>query len=111
MGIATCPIKELTLSSRSIDALEQIDQLVDSANQLAFAVSATPLYTIFSDPRSAKDVVYNINDYDWELYGQAMEGIPNILRHKLNQVVEPMAWSSTGKESQFWKCVHASYNK
>lgn len=41
MGIATCPIKELTLSSRSIDALEQIDQLVDSANQLAFAVSAT----------------------------------------------------------------------
>lgn len=82
MGIATCPIKELTLSSRSIDALEQIDQLVDSANQLAFAVSATPLYTIFSDPRSAKDVVYNIHDHDWELYGQAMEGIPNMLRHK-----------------------------
>lgn len=84
MGIATCPLKGLTLSSRSIDALEQMDQLVDSANQLAVAVTATPLYTIFSDPRSAKDVAYNISDYDWELYGQAMEGIPNILRHKLN---------------------------
>ncbi|GKV91423.1 hypothetical protein AB6D34_21315 [Pectobacterium brasiliense] len=111
MGIATCQIKELTLSARSVEAIEQINTLVDSANRLAFAVSTTPLYSIFSDPRSAKDVTYNVSDYDWELYGQAMAGIPNILRHKLDQVVEPMAWSSVGGESEFWKCVYASYNK
>ncbi|QTL96018.1 hypothetical protein [Aeromonas jandaei] len=66
MGIATCPIKELTLSSHSIDALEQIDQLVDSANQLAFAVSATSLYTTNKDTMGAHGIIYNINDY--ELY-------------------------------------------
>lgn len=108
MSITTCEINGLVLSHRSIEDIEKIEDLIKASNRLATVLSGTVLYQIFNNTRSVRGVSKNIKKYEWEQFGNAMMGVNTMMKRRVEFISGMAEMNSTGKEKQFWSCIHDS---
>lgn len=60
-----CSINNLKLSSRSKDAVKEIQYVAEQSNYLVIALGFVPILDIFLGRRHAADKLINIAGYDW----------------------------------------------
>lgn len=106
-----CNISGFKPTSRTIDAVNEINNVVKMSSFLEKILMFVPSFQIFvgRDTYLSGTLVAtanNINTYDWELFAQAVKGVDSIRRSRLEQIAYSTAGLSTGKEREFWVCVY-----
>lgn len=102
-----CPtIRGLKLDHDDILALEDIRRRQRAGRQLEYILPAGVIATIFLG-NSAPQTVYNIQNFDFVLFSQAMSGASVITRRAVHdaaarQVVSP---GKTFLQRQFWMAI------
>ncbi|WP_306330990.1 hypothetical protein [Vibrio injensis] len=108
-----CNIDGFKPSSRTIDAINEMNNVVKMSSLLEKVMMFVPSFQIFAgrDTYMSANLVAtarNIKTYDWELFAQAVKGVDSIRRARLEQIAYSTADLSMGKEKEFWTCVYNS---
>ncbi len=107
INIASCEFDSDRLSTSGIDALNQILDKIDRANMLSKATAAIPFFDIFLRGKPHEKLT-NIATYDWEEFANVMLSINRAERRMIEDIAGRTMLETTGKEYEFWKCVHYS---
>jgi len=79
----------LKLDKKSTEALNTIQKRLEAGNALATVLSVGVFTTIFAK-NTGVTAAFNITQTDWELYSQAMKGIPEIVRVAVQKDIDLM---------------------
>ncbi|MFC3022813.1 hypothetical protein ACFODT_03070 [Vibrio zhugei] len=105
-----CGLNEFKPNQRTLDAINDMNDITDMSRVLRGVLSAVPAFQIFvgkksyswfSTASSAKDIY----SYDWEQFHQAMKSVDKVEREQLNRIATTTAMYSKGDDYRFWKCV------
>lgn len=106
--VGYCEIKGFKLSRKSRQAVSDIRNIMKQGNLFTSAVSTVPLFQIFASPsitNSAFEMGITIREYDWEMFGRAMNSSTKIVRGAIFKVAYQQEIFTYGKEQEFWRCV------
>lgn len=106
-----CNIDSFEPSSRTIDAIEEMNRVINMSSLLEKILMAVPAFQIFAGRNTYTSVTLgatarNIKTYDWELFAQSVKSVDSIRRARLEQIAYSTASLSMGKERDFWGCVY-----
>lgn len=109
-----CNIDGFIPSSRTLDAIKEMNDVVQLSKFLEQIVSLLPFYQIFSGRSSYRGVSlsasgWNASTYDWKSFSEAIMAIPLIKRNRLENISYNQMLYSTGKDYAFWKCIYNSF--
>lgn len=104
-----CPeLKNLKLDKESRDAVKRVRRTKAIADRLAAALTAGQIATIFTS-KNPLMVSYNISRSDWELYAEAMRGVPKIAKRRIRNIAGRQRlrneYEGNFKQVRFWKAV------
>ncbi|WP_306331993.1 hypothetical protein [Vibrio injensis] len=108
-----CNISNFTPTSRTLEAINDMNNVIKMSNYLENIISLLPFYQIFAGRNSYTGVAitsagWNAYTYDWENFSEAMMAIPKIKRERLEYISYNQMLYATGKDYDFWKCVYNS---
>jgi len=108
-----CNIRGFKPSSRTLRAIEEMNNVIVMSNYLDKIVALLPFYQIFAGRSSYRGVAlssagWNASTYDWKMFNEAMLAIPQIKRVRLENIAENEMMFGQGKDYEFWKCVYNS---
>lgn len=100
-----CSINNLKLSSRSKDALKEIQYVAEQSNYLVIALGSVPILDIFLGRSHAADKLINIAGYDWVEFSRVVQGAGKTTKERIRKIATIEALYSHGEEGEFWRCV------
>jgi len=100
-----CSIDNLKLSSRSKDAVKEIQYIAEQSNHLVIALGAVPILDIFLGRNHAADKLINIAGYDWVEYSKTIQGAGKVTKERIRKIATMEALYTHGEEGLFWRCV------
>ncbi|ODQ00893.1 MULTISPECIES: hypothetical protein [unclassified Salinivibrio] len=108
-----CSIEGFEPTSKTTDAVNQMNKVVDMSSLLENVLMAAPSFSIFAGrdtylSANMGAISYNLVGYNWKLFSEAVVGVSAIRRAKLEQIAASTADISMGKEREFWICVYNS---
>ncbi|CAM3704672.1 hypothetical protein VA7868_01501 [Vibrio aerogenes CECT 7868] len=105
-----CAIRDYRPSTRTIAAIKEINNTVKMSKYLAGVISITPVFAIFAGrgPIEAGAISsgYNLYNYNWNDFSDALSGIPDIERRTIETIALNESMYQMGKDYEFWKCVY-----
>ncbi|BCL68827.1 conserved hypothetical protein [Vibrio nigripulchritudo MADA3029] len=102
-----CNVDAFTPSSRTVEAIKEMNKVVEMGSLLEKIVMLVPVFQIFITPKvSMPKVGKGVTKYDWEQFAQAVSGINNIKRARLEEIAYLTGDLSTGEDKKFWSCVY-----
>ncbi|NOH73436.1 hypothetical protein F0225_19180 [Vibrio pectenicida] len=106
-----CDVPGFVPGKDTLEAIEEMNRVTDMSALLSKALYATPFYSIFVGRGTYKAVemgsmAYNLQDYDFKMFSDAVKGVGLIKQRRLENIANRMQTLSTGKESEFWRCVY-----
>ncbi|MEK6750502.1 MAG: hypothetical protein AABY83_15085 [Pseudomonadota bacterium] len=102
-----CPdIKGLEFDLSSKAAIDEIQELQGLANMLTVLIGSSVFVSLFMRSGGMKKplgAAWEITQYDWGQWSQAMNSVPAILRHRVREIAF-REWNRhlSGKEHDFW---------
>ncbi len=101
-----CKIDNLKPSQRTMEYIEQMNNVVDMSTVLERILMAVPFFQIFAGRDSYKGVAlasasYNAKTYDWTLYYEAVASVDSIKRGRLEQIALKASLETHGEERKF----------
>jgi len=101
-----CPeITGLRFSPSGQEAIKEIRQKTNSAKALSAALGGSVLATIFLG-NGALYSSWNISQFNWGVWSQAMGAIPNILKSTIQKIAyEEGLKPISAQEKKFWEAV------
>lgn len=98
-------------TSRTIDALVDIENKADMGTILGGLAVAVPFFQIFvgRDSYTVVNIVnlgYQVSTQDWVVFAGALSGVSRITRNQINAIATTEAWFSSGDDAVFWRCVY-----
>ena len=108
-----CSINNFSPSSRTLDAIDEMNNVIEMSSYLEKTIALLPFYQIFAGRNSYPGVAitsagWNAYSYDWSTFNDAMMSIPEIKRKRLENIAENAMLFSMGKDYAFWKCIYNS---
>ncbi len=93
-----------------------MNRIIDVTKTLESVLLSIPAFQIFASRgesgsfiyngmATATSAGYNITTYNWKEFSQAFNGVGEASKRQLHQTAELMAYSSSGKDYEFWRCV------
>jgi hypothetical protein len=106
-----CNVGMFEPSSRTNDAIAEMNRIIDMANLLERILMVVPFFQMFAGRKSFAGVStasagYQVSTSDWNTFSDAIKGVEGIKRKKLEQVAFTASYSSIGEERKFWECVY-----
>lgn len=103
--IGYCSINKLRFSGRSLDAVQEIKEIMEGGNMMTYAVGAVPLFDLFLGKENAANRLINIAAYDWVEFSRVLTSVNAIVKERIHNIAEPLTWQIHGEEGEFWRCV------
>lgn len=106
-----CNIGTFTPSSRTIDAIKEMNRVTDMASLLDRILTFVPFFQIFAG-RSTYAFAgimsqgYQVKTSDWDTFAGAVSGVNKVKRGRLELIAMRTADFSLGEERKFWECVY-----
>ncbi|WP_234493727.1 hypothetical protein [Vibrio maritimus] len=106
-NVGYCRIDNLKLSRESIEAVDEIRDIVDRANMLAVATSTVPLFDLFLGKANTSQTMLSIAGYDWVEFSKTLNAINKTAKGRVFSIAETMSLrtGSYTAEGEFWRCV------
>ncbi|MDR9828272.1 hypothetical protein RCJ22_22010 [Vibrio sp. FNV 38] len=106
-----CDVPGFVPGRDTIEAIEEMNRVTDMSALLGKGLYATPFYSIFAGRGTYKAVemsamAYNLQGYDFKMFSDALQSVGLIKRRRLENIADRMQTFSTGKESEFWRCIY-----
>lgn len=101
-------INGLVFDQASIRAIKDIRGRKELANILATLLAGSVLFEIFGGRGGfghPLEYAWNITQYDWHTWSQAMMAVPDILRGSIRLEASKQSLAHFGKEHEFWTAV------
>lgn len=100
-----CDIKGMTLSPRSMEAVREIEDIISQGNLFTMTLSAVPLLDLFLGRNKPVERLNDIANYDFVEFSNVAIASGKITRRKIYQIAEPLSWTTSTKEKEFWQCI------
>lgn len=105
-----CNIGAFTPSSRTQDAIKDMNNVIDMSSVLSAIVTMVPLFQIFAGKKSFLGVAtasasYNIHTGEWKTFADAVNGVELVKKDRLRFIATQAELYSVGEERKFWRCV------
>ncbi|CAM3707947.1 hypothetical protein VA7868_02918 [Vibrio aerogenes CECT 7868] len=111
-----CNIDSFKPTSNTLDGIKEMNRVINISNMLERILAGVPLFQLFASRSPAGSIVingsvsvattgYNVTRYDWNLFSQALKGVGDERRSQLQKIAGVMAFTSSGKDYDFWRCV------
>ncbi|EMK3325750.1 hypothetical protein HGG78_18240 [Vibrio aestuarianus] len=109
-----CNIKNFTPTSRTLEGINDMNNVIQMSNYLENIINLLPFYQIFAGRNSYAGVAitsagWNAYTYDWKSFSEAIMAIPQIKRERLEYISYNQMLYAKGKDYDFWKCVYNSF--
>lgn len=106
-----CNINGFEPSSRTIDAIKEMNRITDMASYLERILTFVPIFQIFAgrDTYALANVLSlgrQVSTSDWDTFADALKGVGLIKRGELERIAMQTADLSMGAEREFWTCVY-----
>ncbi|QMV14420.1 hypothetical protein [Vibrio spartinae] len=105
-----CTIRDYRPSTRTIDAIKEMNDTVNMSKYLASLVSVTPVFAILvgRGPISGSTVstAWNFYNYNWDTLRDGLAGIPALERETLEKIALNETMYQMGKDYEFWICIY-----
>lgn len=105
-----CNIEKFDPSSRTADAIANMNHIIDMASLLDRILMAVPFFQIFAGRStytwaSFVSTGWQVSQTDWQTFEDALKSVDSIKRARLQHVASEAALYSIGEEGKFWRCV------
>jgi hypothetical protein len=105
-----CNIEHFEPTSRTVDAIAEMNRIIQMSSLLERIIMAVPFFQIFAGRQSFYGVStasagYQITTSDWNTFADAVKGVNNIEKERLRYVATITELSAMGEERKFWECV------
>lgn len=106
-----CNVGQFDPSSRTIDAIKEMNRITDMANLLDRILTAVPFFQIFAGRStfafaSVISMGEQVRSSDWDAFAGAVRGVGQIERNQLEIVAMKAGDMSMGEEANFLECVY-----
>lgn len=106
-----CNVGKFDPSSRTIDAIAEMNRVTDMANLLDRILMVVPFFQVFAGRStynwaSFVSMGWQVSQSDWNTFAGAVNGIEPIKRAQLERIAMETADKSMGAEGDFWRCVY-----
>lgn len=106
-----CDVPGFVPGKDTLESIEEMNRVTDMSVLLGKTLYATPFYSIFAGRSTYKvaemgSMVYNLQDYDFKMFSDAVKSVGLIKQRRLENIADRMQTLSTGKESEFWRCIY-----
>jgi len=100
-----CNITGLTFDQASRLAIEEIKIKKKYFKALKGSIGGGAIITIFLGNNAAQSA-YNLNEFDFVTMAKAIKGIDRIQARVISGIAFDQGLRHTGREAEFWECVH-----
>lgn len=100
-----CDIRSVTLSSKSMVAVREIEGVISQGNLFTITLAAIPLFDLFFGRNKPVERLNDIANYDFVEFSNIAQASGRITRRKILHIAEPLSWSAPHNEKEFWKCL------
>ena len=105
-----CNIGTFDPSSRTVDAIKEMNRITDIASLLDNVLAFVPFFQIFAGRQSFYGVStaaagYQVSTSDWTTFADAINGVGAMKKNKLRFIATSTEMRSIGEERKFWECV------
>lgn len=106
-----CNVGKFDPSSRTIDAIKEMNRITDMANLLDRVLTFVPFFQIFAGRStyafaSVISMGQQVRTSDWDTFADALKGVEGIKRKELERIAFQASYHSMGEEQKFWECVY-----
>ncbi|MFM2483161.1 hypothetical protein [Celerinatantimonas sp. YJH-8] len=105
-----CGIDDFRPSTETLDAIEQINHVINISHILHKILVGTPFFQIFAGRNtyawaSIPAQGYQVSTTDWEIFQESLKAVDNIQKERIEAIATSQALFAKGKDAIFWECM------
>lgn len=106
-----CTVGKFFPSSRTVDAISDMNHITEMANLLERIVIVVPFFQVFVGRKTYAftemiSMGRQVQTSDWLMFSGALKGVSLIQRGQLERIAFQASFYSTGEEKNFGDCVY-----